>query len=183
MTTQRRLLTVGEYTLLPDDGFRHELVDGVLSTMPPASMRHGEVAATIARHIGNFVAPLKLARVSTNDPNIIVQRGPDTVLAPDIAVVLSARVPAAGLPSRPAALVPDLVVEIRSPSDRPAEIADKTRRWLAAGVQIVWNVDIELQTVEVARPGHEPRLVHAGDTLDAEPVLPGFSVPVAEVFA
>jgi Uma2 family endonuclease len=182
MTIDRRLLTLAEYEALPDDGLRHQLVDGVLVTMPPASFRHGEVSATIARHLGNFVAPRRLARVATNDPNIVVQRGPDTVLAPDVAVVLSARVPPEGMPWRPTTIVPDLVVEVRSPSDTAGMVAEKTRRWLDAGVQLVWNVDLQAETVEVCRRAATPLLLDANATLNAEPVLPGFSVLVSELF-
>jgi len=183
MTTDRRLLTLTDYEALPDDGLRHQLIDGVLVTMPPASFRHGEVAATIAMLLLQFVRPRRLARVATNDPNIVVRRGPDTVLAPAVAVVLSARVPHEGMPSRPTTIVPDLVVEVRSPSDTVSMVAEKTRRWLEAGVQLVWNVDLETETVEVCRRAAAPLLLDANATLDAEPVLPGFGVLVSELFS
>jgi Uma2 family endonuclease len=182
MTTDRRLLTLAEYEALPDDGLRHQLIDGVVVTMPGNGFRRGEIAATIAYHLGNFVAPRRLARVATNDPNIVVRRGPDTVLAPDVAVVLSARVPHEGMPSRPTTIVPDLVVDVCSPSDTVSMVGEKTRRWLDAGVQLVWNVDLETETVEVCRRDAAPLLLDANATLDAEPVLPGFSVPVSELF-
>lgn len=183
MAIEQRLMTLEEYELLPDDGFRHQLIDGVLLTMPPASFRHGEVAATIARHLGNYVVPRRLARVATNDPNHVLQRGPDTVLAPDVSVVLSSRVPPEGMPLRPTAIVPDIAVEVRSPSDTRRYIEEKRRRWLAAGVQIVWNVDIRAETIAAHYPDGTSRLFTIDDTLDAEPVLPGFAVPVRELFA
>ena len=183
MAIERRLMTLEEYELLPDDGFRHQLIDGVLITMPPASFRHGEVAATIAMILLQYVRPRRIARVATNDPNHILHRGPDTVLAPDVSVVLSSRVPPDGMPQRPTTIVPDIAIEIRSPSNTRRDIEDKRRRWLAAGVQLVWNVDIDARTVEVHRAEGSWRVYQAGDTLDAAPVLPGFAVPVQELFA
>src|SRR5207249_3354808 len=80
-------------------------------------------------------------------------------------------------------LVPDIVVEVASPGDRRATIRRKTQQWLAAGVRVVWNVYPRTRTIVVSRPDQPDAILHAGDVLTGEPVLPEFSVPVVAIFA
>jgi Uma2 family endonuclease len=78
--------------------------------------------------------------------------------------------------------IPELVVEVRSKNDTVPEIQDKVAEYLSAGVQIVWDVDPRPKTVTVYRPGHDATELRIGDVLTAERVIPGFQVPVAELF-
>ena len=79
--------------------------------------------------------------------------------------------------------VPDLVVEVRSPYDRPGEIARKPALYQRAGVPLVWWVDPDRKTVSVHRLGQPAVEVGEGDELDGEEVIPGFRLPVTEIFA
>lgn len=188
MTTERKLMTAEELVALPNDGVRRELIDGVLIeegavAMSPANFRHAEVLIAIGAIFRMFVKAHGLGTVVGGDPGVIIRRDPDTLLAPDVGVILAGRVPAAGLPQRFAEIVPDLVVEIISPSDRTGEVLAKAETWLRAGAQLVWLVDPATEQVAVLRPSAELHVAERSDTLDAEPVLPGFRVPVVELFA
>ncbi|MBY0513612.1 MAG: Uma2 family endonuclease [Gemmataceae bacterium] len=79
-------------------------------------------------------------------------------------------------------VVPDLIAEVVSPNDLAYEVSEKRREWLAAGVKLVWVVEPVQQTIHVYRPDGTVTLLHETDTLTGESVLPGFAVPVAELF-
>jgi Uma2 family endonuclease len=107
---------------------------------------------------------------------------PDTVRAPDIAFIAKENLPAE-MPRDgfwPGA--PDLAVEVLSPSDRTGEVDEKIDAWLAAGCAAVWVVDPKLQTVTVYRSRTDIQVKTAGETLPGDPVVPGFSCRVDELF-
>lgn len=79
-------------------------------------------------------------------------------------------------------VVPDLVIEIISPGDRPGEVREKTLLWLAAGVRLVLNVYPRTRSVVAHRSPTESREYTEHDTLDALPVFPDFACPVARLF-
>ena len=79
-------------------------------------------------------------------------------------------------------MAPDLAAEVLSPSDRMVEALAKITMYLEAGVRLVWLVDPEAMTITVFRPDAALKMLGIGDTLDGGDVLPGFSVPVAELF-
>ena len=78
--------------------------------------------------------------------------------------------------------IPDLVVEVRSKNDRPAEVVEKVNEYLAAGVRLVWVLDAKSQTVATYRPGQPDRVFGSDATLSADDVIPDFNVSVAELF-
>ncbi len=78
--------------------------------------------------------------------------------------------------------VPTLAVEILSPNDTEEDVNERVDEYLAAGVALVWLVDPHHRTVEVHRPGGEPELFNVRQEMSAEPHLPGFGVPVAQIF-
>ena len=182
MTTSKKLLTADELLAMPDDGMRHELVRGELLTMAPAADRHGIVADRTGRRLGNFVEAGDLGHTWAADTGFWIERLPDTVRAPDYAFAsherLSGHVPERGY----AEVIPDLVVEVASPNDRQPEINAKTQMWLDAGVRLVLNVYPETQ--EIYAHHHDGTMQRFGvdDTLSGDPVLPGFSCTVGDIF-
>jgi Uma2 family endonuclease len=79
-------------------------------------------------------------------------------------------------------IVPDLVVEVISPNDRAADVEEKLAEWLGAGVKVVWIINPESRTIRIHRRDGESAFLRSSDTLSAHDVLPGFSLPVAELF-
>ena len=177
----RKLLTAEDLYDIPDDGrHRYELVRGVLLVSEPPGFTHGDLAMQIGGLLGAYARPRKLGKV-VGEVGYVLERGPDTVRGPDVSFVRTERVPTGRAAERFVEGAPDLAVEIRSPGDRPGEIADKVAEYLARGTSIVWGVDPRRRVVTVHTPDGHTRLLRDGDTVDGGDVLPGFTAPVSEL--
>ncbi|MBI2298104.1 MAG: Uma2 family endonuclease [Armatimonadetes bacterium] len=175
------LLTAEEFAALPDNGMKQELIAGEVVEMPPASFGHGEVCHAIMRELGLWVKQHHLGRCSTNDPGIVIARGPDTVRAPDGAFYRAGRLPEPLVIPYPD-IPPDLVVEVVSEHDRHGDVLAKAGQWLSTGVQVVWVAWPSTTRITVYGPGDEIRLLGREDVLTCESLLPGFALPVRDVF-
>ncbi len=182
MATTMRPMTAEELALVRDDGYQYELARGELRRLPYAGFRASNIAARIAVRIGAYSDAQGLGEVTGADGGYVLERGPDTVRAPDVAFVRAERVPKGEARRRFAALAPDLAVEVVSPSDRMDDVEEKVEQYLALGVPLVWVFDPEPRTVAVRRAGRAPLVLGDGDVLDGEDVLPGFRLPVSDVF-
>lgn len=178
-----RIYTADDLFRMGSDA-RFELVKGELRPMPPpASDEHGFHSMSLSAFVTVYVLTNGLGRCYTAETGFVLARDPDTVLAPDFAFVAKARLP--GPPGKKfAPVVPDLVLETRSPGDTPSEVAEKVANWLAAGVRLVWEMNLRDHTLTVYQPGDDtnPRVLSAADVLDGGDVLPGFSLPLTRVF-
>lgn len=181
-TTATGLMTAEELAQLPDDGYRYELVRGVLRRMAPGSFEPSVIAVRISARLFNFADEHGLGTVSGADGGYVLERGPDTVRAPDVAFVRTDRVPTREEQQHFAELAPDLVVEVISPSDRMADVEEKVEQYLALGVPLVWVFHPRRRTVTVRRPGQAPRVLRDGDVVEGEEILPGFRLAVSDVF-
>mgnify|MGYP002780266131 CR=1 FL=1 len=177
-----RPMTAEELLSYPARNKRTELVRGRLMVREPAGYEHGRVAAAMLVRIASHVQAHALGTVLAAETGFTLERGPDTVRAPDVAFIRTARAPSRGTRGFPE-MAPDLAVEVRSPGDRNAEVADKVTDWLAAGTALVWVVNPAARTVVVHEPGAAARTLTAHDTLDGGEVLPGFAARVDELFA
>ncbi len=179
----RQAMTAEEFLVLADDGCSCELVKGELCTTTLGSFEHGRVAANIGYLIGRYVARNDLGDVLAAKTGFTLARSPDTVRAPDVAFVRQDRIPSEDQRHKFAELGPDLVVEVVSPNDRPAEIEEKVREYLEAGVRLIWIAHPGTRTVQEYRPSAERRDCSSSDELDGYDVLPGFKCEVAAFFA
>lgn len=156
--------------------------------MTPTGGDQSLVTLQLDTELRLFVRTHSLGVVLTGEPGFLIsQPGElDTVLAPDVAFVRAERVPPRGSPERSSywPLAPDLVAEVASPSQYPPELAENAKRWLTAGVRLVWIIWPEAQRLDVWRPGKEipTATLQASDTLDGMDVLPGFTYPLASLF-
>jgi len=179
------LLTATDLWQLPD--VPCELRRGVLHMMSPASGGHGAVSSRLLAALGSHVYGQGLGALFTAEAGFLLERDPDTVLCPDVAFVAAARLPAGGLVGSDfVELAPDLAVEVYSPSDRPAEVRAKVDDYLRLGVRAVWVLMPAIRAVRVhARQGGRvtETLLTEADTLEGGDVLPGFSCPIATLFA
>ncbi len=185
MTIETRHTTAEELLRMPDDGFRHELVRGELRKMTPAGNKHGYVTMNLSGPLHRHVKENGLGRVYTAETGFLLARNPDTVRAPDVAFVSHARLEEVGEVEGFWPGAPDLAVEVISPSDTHTEVIGKALSWLDAGCRMVLAVDPSRRTVTVYRALDDIRILkgEAGETLDGADVVPGWSLPVAELFA
>ena len=188
--TSAALITAEELLAYPTPDKRVELVRGRLIVREPPGMRHGECAVRITVAISNYLArdrelqraAVTRGRVLTGDVGFTLARNPDTVRGPDVAYVSRERW-AGPLPVGYGEFAPDLVVEVRSPSDRVGAVLAKVGDWLDAGSLVVWVVDPSRQQVIVYRADGSQAMLGVEDVIDGESLLPGFTLSIAELFA
>jgi Uma2 family endonuclease len=184
MATQLHTMTADELLAMPDDGIRRELVEGEIREMAPAGFEHSVVAANFATELNQFVRKHKLGAVGTADPTFRLVGEPDTVRVPDVAFVRRERIEQmGGLTKGFVSGGPDLAVEVVSPNDRYTEVRAKVREYLAAGTAMVIVLDAEGRSATIYRPGRAPLELTESDVIDGEDVVPGWKLPVRDIFA
>jgi Uma2 family endonuclease len=161
---------------------RAELVKGVVKELSMPFPKHGKVCPTIARLMGNHVAEKDVGHVMTNDSFVKTRTNPDTVRGADVCFYGYERLPKGDVPEGLLPTVPDLVVEVRSPSDNWSEIFTKVGEYLGAGVRAVIVLDAATTSASVYRPQELQQIFHNGDELVVPEILPGFAVPVRRLF-
>jgi Uma2 family endonuclease len=158
-----------------------ELVRGEVIELPAPTKPHGVVCLTVGRLLGNWLDEQGWGYVTSNDSGVILERDPDTVRGPDVAVYNDATA-FAELHPKYGEVPPLLAVEVLSPQDRTSKVMRKVTDYLRAGVRLVWLLDPESRDATVCRPGREPIVVEQDQELTGEDVLPGFRCPVRDVF-
>lgn len=180
--TTTHLITADELLAMGSDA-RFELWEGVLKEVSPSSIKPGLIGLRIGSAILNHVEAHDLGYVSDAESGYILNRNPHTVVAPDVGFFRPDRYPGDFPEQGFFPLPPDLAVEVISPTDEPADIAEKQRLYAKAGVPLVWWVNPKWRTVTVHRPGQDPQVLDESATLEGGDILPGFALPVARIFA
>ena len=183
MRNVKTLFTAEELERLPSNGKRLELVRGKVHEMAPAGGRHGSAAMNIGTFLNVHVRTNNLGRVFAAETGFIVGRNPDTVRAPDSAFVSLGRLDSDEIPEGFLELVPDLVVEVVSPSDTVRQVREKVNDWLNAGVRLVWVIYPSTVTANVFRSPEDFSVLAENDFLNGKDVVPGFSCRVGDLFA
>ena len=179
----RRMYTPVDLLRLRGSPKRYELVDGKLEVLS-VSYLSSFVATTICTLLREFVRANNLGWVASEGTSLqCFPQHPDRVRKPDVCFHRLDRL------SREQAVteghltvVPDLVVEVISPHDRAYRVTEKLDEWRGAGVPLVWLVYLNLQAVFAYHARGEVKELRNTDTLTGDPVLPGFAVPVSELF-
>jgi len=176
-------VTAEEFWRLGEGDIRRELVNGEVIEMPPAGAGHGGVAARISRRLLEHVDRHGGGNVVVGEVGFVLNLSydPERVRAPDIAFISAARLPEGQLPQGFVPGAPDLVVEVLSPSDDPADLQQKMRDWIEGGARLVWLIAPEAKTATVYRTDGSARLLREYESLDGEDVLAGLQIPLAEV--
>jgi Uma2 family endonuclease len=176
-------MTAEELLSLPDDGFRYELIEGELKQMSPAGHNHGRIIMRLAAPLARHAEENGLGEVYAAETGFLITTNPDTVRAPDIAFVKQERVDEVGETKSYWPGAPDLAVEVASPNDKVSEIKEKVKEWLEAGTPLVWVVSPKLHAVTVYRSLTDTVILTERDILDGGEIIPGFSYPIAKLFA
>ena len=177
----KTLLTADDVLAMSDIG-RSELVKGELITMAPSGAEHGKLTVKIGARLLDFVEPRKIGQVFGAETGLFTERNPDTVRAADAMYVSNERLSQMVDLSGFLTVAPDLVVEVVSPTDRWSDVEEKVAEYLNAGVRMIWIVNPKTRSVHVYRPGSDVLRLSEQDKLSGLDVLPGFEVPVAELF-
>jgi Uma2 family endonuclease len=174
-------LTAAQFLNLADTR-GYELVDGRLKEKAmgmEATWIQGELLARVRE----VVRPARLGFVFGADCMYqCFPHKPEQVRKPDFSFVRAGRLPGDVLPKGPCPVPPDLIAEVISPKERVYDIQDKLDDFARAGVPLMWVVIPRGRRVQVYRDGRLTADLTAADELTGEPVLPGFRVPVADLF-
>lgn len=181
MTVATQTVTVEAFERMARDG-SWELIDGELIEVSPTGALSGKVSNLLAFFVTAHVRAERLGAVFAADTGFVLFPDRDTVRAPDVAFVRTDRLPLPAEQTGFLRLAPDLAAEVRSPSDRMPDLLAKAAMYLEAGVPLVWLVDPGPKRIAVYTQDGPVATLHAGDSLDGGDVLPGFSLPVTELF-
>ena len=182
VSSTQRLLSAAEYAQLPDRGIPTELVRGRVVEMNVPAPRHGEICANITTLINPYVRGKGMGRIVSNDGGILTERDPDTVRGGDVAYYSYVRVPQGPLPAGYLDVVPELVFEVRSPTERWSRLITKAGEYLEAGVLVVCLLDQVSETLQVYRADELPRTLHADDELHLPDILGELRIQVGRFF-
>ena len=177
-----KLLTAEDLLRLDSKGVKGELIRGRLCETMSAGGEHGEVSSNFVGELRNFVRPRRLGRVSGTDAGVLTERDPDTVREPDAMFISAERMPLTVRARGYYEVMPDIVAEVKSPSDSRREVNDKARMWRDCGVPLVWAAYPETRTIDVHRADGSIITLYEDDILDGGEILPGFSVLVRDIF-
>jgi Uma2 family endonuclease len=165
-----------------------ELIDGERVAKMANVYGHSDAAHNLYDVLAPFARSRKLGRLLI-EATFVLSDDPQWVRGariPDLMYYRSERLEAyvASFPdhaARPLVLVPDLAVEVVSPTDSYSDVQAKVNRYLADGVVMVWVLDSEIRMVLVERPGSTRKLLD-GDTLTGDDLIPEFQMPVRALF-
>lgn len=178
-----RILSLEEFEGLPEeDAYRLELVRGRLVREPRPGARHGVLMARLGARLLRHVEENRLGVVCM-DFSVVLSTEPPTVRGPDIAFIAGDRLPPEDVPTGFLRMAPDLAAEILSPSNTASEVQEKVLEYLDAGTRLVWVIDPQTRVVNTYRSRTDVRLLGELDELDGGEVLPGFRLPVKDLFA
>jgi len=158
--------------------YRMELVNGEIRVMTPSGYESDEVAARVIGKLFPWVESQRLGRVTASNAGFKLPN--DDVKAPDASFVKAERLRRS--PRSFAELAPDLMVEVKSPTDDINELIAKIRQFLELGTTVGILINPDDQTVRVYRLNQEAIALSNGDTLTVPDLLPGWEVPVVELW-
>ena len=159
-----------------------ELVAGRVVRMTPTNPTHGRIEVNVAAALKHFVRSQNLGVVMAGEVGVFTARNPDTVRAPDVLFLSHERDARRERREGFLDVAPELTVEILSPTDRPDQVRRKLGEYFAAGVRQVWVIDPATRTVRVHTGRDEPVSLAPGALLTGGDVLPGFELPVDDIF-
>ena len=157
-----------------------ELIDGVL-VGKPMSLIESMLGGALLAFLRAFVIPANLGIVTGADG--MMRLFPGLVRVPDVAYISWNRIATGQLPTEPiGGFAPDLAVEVLSKSNTRREMARKRKEYFEAGVRLVWEVNLVKRVVIVYEGAEKFKVLDASQTLDGGEVLPGFTLPLADLF-
>ncbi len=175
--------TYEDYLLFPEDGKRHELIDGDYFMSPAPKTKHQRISSALHRMMSRFIYERTLGHLLTAPTDVVFSDL--SIIQPDLLFISTAR--ASIITDKNIQGAPDLVIEILSETSRKTDEITKRKLYEMYGVDEYWIVDPELSTVKVYRTTERGYVrtgelsVEANNTLDT-PLLPGLSISLADIF-
>ena len=171
-------LTYDDYALIPDDGLRHEIIDGEHYVNPAPNQKHQTVGFNIAFALRAWVKPRRLGAVFIAPFDVVLSNV--DVVQPDVLFLGTTQL--TRLTDLNLQGAPDLAVEVLSPSNRRYDEVIKRKRYDAFGVAEYWIADPERETVKIYRRTEAGLVLAESEDPVTTPLLPGFAISLADVF-
>ncbi|MEW6378176.1 MAG: Uma2 family endonuclease [bacterium] len=178
----RPKLSYRDYVLFPDNGKRHEIIDGDHFMSPSPSTRHQRISRNLAIIIASFLREQELGELFYAPCDVILSD--HDIVVPDLIYVSNQN---KGIITEDNIQgPPDLIVEILSPSTRSYDQVLKKDLYEAFGVKEYWIIDPDKETVEIYRlsagrfPGSE---IHSRSQVLKAGIIPGLEIPLDKVFS
>ncbi|MGB3494171.1 MAG: Uma2 family endonuclease [Elainellaceae cyanobacterium] len=182
LKAEKKIWTDEEFMALPKDGHRYEIVNGELIDMGNSGALHGSIAIILSSALFTIVNTQKLGALLDSSTAFKLKNG--NRRSPDISFFAKERLQ--GITQLPMGYLegaPDLAIEILSPGNTVEEIHDKLVEYFENGTRLAWVIHPSEHFVLTYRSAQEPdRLLKSVDSLDGEDVIPGFTLPVADLF-
>jgi Uma2 family endonuclease len=175
-------VTVDVLLTWPDDGYRYEVVDGVLVRVAGSGYEASTIGLTIAAELRAYSRPRRLG-VATPADGVYKFPGAETGLLPDVGFIVASKAALIADQRKPMPFAPDLAVDVASPEQSLEAMAVKAHTYLGGGTRLVWVVWPGRRQIDVWRSDGSLATLGQKDRLDGEDVVPGFSLPVSDVFA
>jgi Uma2 family endonuclease len=181
-----RLFTVADLEELPAElpsgPIDYELDNGrlVFIMVPPGDI-HGAAQSNIVTQL-KVQGELKGHGKARTEVGVVLWRDPDRVVTPDVLFIANKSMPIRRSPEGYLETIPELVVEVRSKNDSGPFIERKVEHYLKAGVEIIWVIDTTTKAVAIHRSSAPRAILDEADTLELPNLIPGFTLPVAEIF-
>jgi Uma2 family endonuclease len=176
------MTTAAELLRMPGGRVRRELVRGELREKALAGRLHGKVALRIGSRLEQHVAAHDLGEAYAAETGFRLESHPDTVRAPDASFVRRERLEALGETEGFIPGAPDLAVEVVSPGDSFNEVEEKVFDWLDAGCRMVVVVNPRRRAATVYHSRNDVTLLTERDELDGGEVVPGWKLPLRDIF-
>lgn len=185
-TVATKLLTAEEFfdwANLPENrDLRFELEKGEIVPVSLPGERHCAVCGNVTGILWNYTRQQGKGYVCPNDMGLILERDPDTVRGPDVALYTN-KASYQDLNPKFSQKLPTLIVEVLSPSDRPNRMMKRIKEFLSRGVPMVWLLDPEARDLTVHRLNHPGQFIGEQDEVADLAELPGFRCPVRDFFS
>ncbi len=179
----RSLLTEVEFLERHGGENNIELVDGVVVRYPMPGGKHGRSCTKLSTRLDVYTETNALGRVVSCDTFVRVKSDPPRVRGADVAYLSFAKWPAhLEIPDGPLPATPELIGEVKSPSDTWPEVLVKVSDYLSAGVVVVLILDPPTRSITAYRSGVNPHVFETDAEVTIPDVLPGFAVSVASLF-
>jgi len=181
MGAAKTVLTAQEFDNYPfEEDKRYELDEGELIEMTRPTYKHNRVLKKLIVEMDLYFRKNQIGEVLISEN--LYALSPNTRRAPDAAVILGDRHEelknAKVIP-----IIPEIAAEVLSPTETPRTIHRKLKQYFAAGVKEVWLIDPDVREIEIWKgPSLPDPVLTSGDVL-ASALLPGFALPLEELFA
>lgn len=157
--------------------------DGSVVIMTPSGAETGGQNFEISRELGNWAKKDKAGKGFDSSSLFKLPNG--AIRCPDASWILLERWNSLSREDKrgPAPIVPDFVIELKSPSDRMTQLRKKMREYIEVGVRLGWLIDPDARVIEIYRPNAEVVVLKNPTSVDGDPELPGFQLPMAEIWS